>query len=233
MIAQARDAAAQGADSSSGRKARCPSTRRRRKLGLGDLARETGAHLATGYVVYRRRAAQRGHRHRPAGRVPGCLRQRSPSHVRRRNERDARNVPGVRHVPRHARHHHLLRPRLHRHGAQTGAAGAHLIAVPSNDWSAITYKHYPHVVFRAVENRVAMIKADGSYDSAIIDPYGRIVALATSRRAAPPPSSPTWPSARPKPPPFCWATGSAGSRWQGWRSSRSAVGGSTRERVDR
>jgi len=57
--------------------------------------------------------------------------------------------------------------------------GAQLIAVPSNDWSAITYKHYTHLVFRAVENRVAMVKADGGYDSAVIDPYGRVVALAT------------------------------------------------------
>ena len=58
-------------------------------------------------------------------------------------------------------------------------AGAQLIAVPSNDWGAIAEKHYAHVVFRAVENRVAMIKADGGYDSAIIDPYGRIAALAS------------------------------------------------------
>ena len=57
--------------------------------------------------------------------------------------------------------------------------GAQLIAVPSNDWSAITYKHYTHVVFRAVENRVAMVKADGGFDSAVIDPYGRVVAVAT------------------------------------------------------
>jgi apolipoprotein N-acyltransferase len=57
-------------------------------------------------------------------------------------------------------------------------AGAQVIAVPSNDWGSIAEKHYTHVVFRAVENRVAMIKADGGFDSAIIDPYGRIVSLA-------------------------------------------------------
>lgn len=56
--------------------------------------------------------------------------------------------------------------------------GAQLIAVPSNDWSSIADKHYTHVVFRAIENRVAMVKADGGYDSAIIDPYGNILALA-------------------------------------------------------
>lgn len=56
--------------------------------------------------------------------------------------------------------------------------GAQLIGVPSNDWGTIAEKHYAHVVFRAAENRTAMVKADGGYDSAIIDPKGRILALA-------------------------------------------------------
>jgi len=59
--------------------------------------------------------------------------------------------------------------------------GAVLIAVPSGDWPGIAEKHYAHVVFRAVENRVAMVKVDRSYDSAIIDPYGRIVRSVVSR----------------------------------------------------
>jgi apolipoprotein N-acyltransferase len=53
--------------------------------------------------------------------------------------------------------------------------GARLIAVPSGDWPGIADKHYAHLVFRAAENRVAMVKADHTYDSAIIDPYGGIV----------------------------------------------------------
>jgi len=56
--------------------------------------------------------------------------------------------------------------------------GVQLIGVPSNDWGSIAENHFTHVVFRAVENRVAMVKADGSFDSAIIDPYGRILSLA-------------------------------------------------------
>ncbi len=56
--------------------------------------------------------------------------------------------------------------------------GVELIGVPSNDWGSIAEIHYTHVVFRAVENRVAIVKADGSFDSSIIDPYGRILALA-------------------------------------------------------
>jgi len=58
--------------------------------------------------------------------------------------------------------------------------GAQLIGVPSQDWNSIADKHFTHVVFRAVENRVAMVKADGSFDSAIIDPYGRILDLDVS-----------------------------------------------------
>jgi len=56
--------------------------------------------------------------------------------------------------------------------------GVQLVGVPSNDWGSIAEKHYTHVVFRAVENRIAMVKADGGFDSAIIDPFGRIIALA-------------------------------------------------------
>ncbi|MBN1429244.1 MAG: apolipoprotein N-acyltransferase [Anaerolineae bacterium] len=56
--------------------------------------------------------------------------------------------------------------------------GAQLIAVPSNDWPGIAHKHYTHVVFRAVENRAAMIKADGGYDSVVVDSRGRVLALA-------------------------------------------------------
>jgi len=56
--------------------------------------------------------------------------------------------------------------------------GAQLVAVPSNDWSGIADKHYAHTVFRAAENRVAMVKSDGGFDSAVVDPYGRLLALA-------------------------------------------------------
>jgi apolipoprotein N-acyltransferase len=55
------------------------------------------------------------------------------------------------------------------------AGGAQLVAVPSNDWQSLADKEYTHLVFRAVENRVAMVKADTRYDSVVIDAYGRIV----------------------------------------------------------
>jgi apolipoprotein N-acyltransferase len=67
-----------------------------------------------------------------------------------------------------------------------GAAGggAQLIAAPSNDWQSLHDKQYLMLVFRAIENRVAMIKADTQYDSAIVDAYGRIVSLAASSQSS-------------------------------------------------
>ncbi|MDW8425392.1 MAG: nitrilase-related carbon-nitrogen hydrolase [Meiothermus sp.] len=56
--------------------------------------------------------------------------------------------------------------------------GAQVVAVPSQDWATIADKHYTHLVFRAVENRLSMVKADGGFDSAIIDPWGRVLRLA-------------------------------------------------------
>lgn len=54
--------------------------------------------------------------------------------------------------------------------------GAVFIAVPSNDVPAIATTHYTHLVFRAIENRLPMAKADSLYDTAIVDPYGRLLA---------------------------------------------------------
>lgn len=61
--------------------------------------------------------------------------------------------------------------------------GAQVLAVPSNDIG--TKEHYTRVVLRAVENRVAMVKADGGWDSAIVDPYGRIVQLVVPAHRGP------------------------------------------------
>jgi apolipoprotein N-acyltransferase len=54
--------------------------------------------------------------------------------------------------------------------------GARILAVSSNDVAGIAEKHYTHLVFRAIETRLAAVKADSAYDSAIIDPHGRILA---------------------------------------------------------
>lgn len=58
----------------------------------------------------------------------------------------------------------------------TAANGAQIVAVPTGDWAAIARLHYTHVIFRAIEHRMAMVVAEWSFDSAIIDPRGQVVA---------------------------------------------------------
>ena len=53
--------------------------------------------------------------------------------------------------------------------------GAQIIFAPSKDWPQIAEKHYVHSVFRAVENEVSIVKGEWAYDSAIVDPFGRII----------------------------------------------------------
>jgi apolipoprotein N-acyltransferase len=60
--------------------------------------------------------------------------------------------------------------------------GAQIAAVPAWDPPGIADSHYTLLVFRAVENRLTMVKSDAAHDSAIIDPYGRIVALSASAK---------------------------------------------------
>ena len=54
-----------------------------------------------------------------------------------------------------------------------GRLGTGILAVPSNDVGV--KDHYTRIALRAVENRMSIVKADGGNDSAIVDPYGRIV----------------------------------------------------------
>jgi apolipoprotein N-acyltransferase len=54
-----------------------------------------------------------------------------------------------------------------------GSLGTGILAVPSNDVGV--KDHYTRIALRAVENRMSIVKADGGNDSAIVDPYGRIV----------------------------------------------------------
>lgn len=62
--------------------------------------------------------------------------------------------------------------------------GANIMAVPSSDVPGIAHKHYTHLVFRAIETRLPMVKADSAFDSAIVDPFGRIVSSAVSKAGA-------------------------------------------------
>jgi apolipoprotein N-acyltransferase len=61
--------------------------------------------------------------------------------------------------------------RLSRHGAQ-------FIAVPSLFGRSIAQMPHTQIVFRAIENRVAIVMADVAYNSVIVDPFGRVLELA-------------------------------------------------------
>lgn len=56
------------------------------------------------------------------------------------------------------------------------AQGAQLIAVPTLEFAGISLENTANAVLRAVENRVAVVKADVAFAAAIIDPYGRVIA---------------------------------------------------------
>lgn len=58
--------------------------------------------------------------------------------------------------------------------------GAQILAVPSQDPAGDAMKHYGLLVFRAIENRLTVVKGEFSYDSVVIDPYGRILAAAVA-----------------------------------------------------
>jgi apolipoprotein N-acyltransferase len=60
--------------------------------------------------------------------------------------------------------------------------GAQLVAHPTHDWQPIVVFDPLHDIFRAVENRVSIVKADWRYGSAIIDPYGRVLAASPTDR---------------------------------------------------
>jgi len=57
--------------------------------------------------------------------------------------------------------------------------GAQLLAVPTFETYIPGFERifYIQMVFRSVENRIATVKADSAFSSAIIDPYGRILEL--------------------------------------------------------
>ncbi|MBN2044929.1 MAG: apolipoprotein N-acyltransferase [Anaerolineales bacterium] len=53
--------------------------------------------------------------------------------------------------------------------------GAQLIANPALFGASIASLPHTQVVFRAIENRTAIVMADVAYNSAIVDPYGKVV----------------------------------------------------------
>jgi len=60
--------------------------------------------------------------------------------------------------------------------------GAQVVAHPTHDWQPMVVFDPLHDIFRAAENRVSIVKADWRYGSAIIDPYGRVLAASPTDR---------------------------------------------------
>lgn len=54
-------------------------------------------------------------------------------------------------------------------------AGANLLAVPALDPAAIAHLRWQSLVFRAIENRVPIVKADIAFDSAIVNANGVVL----------------------------------------------------------
>jgi apolipoprotein N-acyltransferase len=64
---------------------------------------------------------------------------------------------------------------------QLGRQGVQLIANPSLFGPSIAAMPHTMAVFRAIENRSAMVMADVAYNSAVVDPHGRVLASSISR----------------------------------------------------
>ncbi len=181
MIEQTRQAASEGADFivwPEGAMTFDPQVDDR--LGLAALAQDTGAYLAVGYVVVLEDGTFRNEATviDPAGNFLGVFGKDHPV-VFGGETSVTRGTYPVYETPLGTLGTIICYDLDYTDTARKLAAqGAQLIGTPSNDWGGIADKHYTHVVFRAVENRVAMVKADGGFDSAIVDPYGRINALA-------------------------------------------------------
>lgn len=60
--------------------------------------------------------------------------------------------------------------------------GAQVVAHTTHDFHPMVLIDPLHDVFRAVENHVSIVKADWRYGSAIIDPYGRVLAASPTDR---------------------------------------------------
>ena len=56
------------------------------------------------------------------------------------------------------------------------AAGAKIIVVPTNDWREVKEYHAENMIYRAVENRVVIVRAASKGITRIIDPWGVVVA---------------------------------------------------------
>jgi apolipoprotein N-acyltransferase len=58
---------------------------------------------------------------------------------------------------------------------KTARNGAQMILAPSIDFASVADLRSASTAFRAIENRVAMVKADVAWDSVIVAPNGRVL----------------------------------------------------------
>ena len=146
---------------------------------LTALARQTGTYLVVGYQVI----TPRGQRNEatvisPRGRFLGTYAKQHPA-IMFADDRTSITAGGmpIYRTP-YGRLATIICFDLDYTGTAREAArrGAQILAVPSWDPPGDASKHYALLVFRAVENRLSVIKAESAYDSAIIDPYGNILA---------------------------------------------------------
>jgi apolipoprotein N-acyltransferase len=66
-----------------------------------------------------------------------------------------------------------------------GRRAVSIIAVPTNDWAQVKHHHLENTIFRAVENRFAMVRAATNGISALISPRGRVLARVDHFAAGP------------------------------------------------
>lgn len=182
-IEQTREAAAQGAQLIVWNEAGVRiDPRIERTEELRNLARETGAHLAIGFGF----TDDDGLRHNevmllaPDGEILGVYGKDHPGTF----AGDFSDTGGT--YPVHATELGAIATIICYDLDFTDTAramtrgGAQVIATPSADVPSLAYTHFTHLVFRAIENRVSMVKADNEFDSAIIDPWGRVLTRATA-----------------------------------------------------
>ena len=58
---------------------------------------------------------------------------------------------------------------------RVAANGARMILAPSIDFESVADVRSASTAYRAIENRVAMVKADVAWDSVIVAPNGRVI----------------------------------------------------------
>ncbi|HET6873553.1 MAG TPA: nitrilase-related carbon-nitrogen hydrolase [Acidimicrobiales bacterium] len=146
---------------------------------LNGLARQTGAYLVVGYQV----VTPRGQRNEaavisPDGRFLGVYGKQHPA-IMFADDQTSLTAGGM---PIYRTPYGRLSTIIcfdldyTDTARQAARRGAQILAVPSWDPPGDATKHYALLVFRAIENRLSVIKAESAYDSAIIDPYRNIVA---------------------------------------------------------